>query len=104
MKDHGNNSFKKGNYYDALWKYEHARLTCHQYSSLKADTAVLHSNVAAACLKLGDAKRMDLLDPLRYPPTCCHPLYILWYAFANHHASEAIKQGSEPNIKQKVTC
>lgn len=103
MKDRGNKSFKNGDYYDALWKYQHACLLCCNYSSLKTDIAVLHSNIAAACLKLGDAKKRDLLDPLQYPTTCCHPLYVLWYAFTKHHASEAIKQSSEPKIKQKVS-
>lgn len=104
MKDRGNQSFRKGDYYDALWKYQHACLLCSKYSSLKTDTAVLHSNVAAACLKLGDAKRIDLLDPRQCSPLCCHPLYVVWYAFAKHHASEAIKLGSEPKLKQKVSC
>ena len=104
MKDYGNDSFKRGDYYDALWKYEHACALCYKYSSLKADTAVLNSNIAMACLKLGDAKKVDLLDTQQYPSTCCHPLYVLWYAFAKCHASKAIKQGSGQKIKQKVSC
>ena len=104
IKARGNESFKKGDNYDALWKYQHACLLYNNYPSLKADTAVLHSNIAAACLKLGDAKREDLLDLKQYPPSCCHPLRVLWYAFTQHHASEAIKQGSEPRIIQKVSC
>ena len=102
MKDRDNESFRKEDYYDALWKYEHAHLLCSNYSSLRTDIAVIHSNVAAACLKLGDTERRDLLDPQQYSPSYFQPIYVLWYAFANHHASKAIKLGSEPKIKQKV--
>lgn len=97
MKTSGNESFRRGDNYDALWKYEHALLLCHSYPALKADTAALHSNIAAVCLKLGDAGSEDLLDPQQYPPS-----HVLWYAFTQQHASEAITLCPEAKILHKV--
>ena len=97
MKACGNESFRRGDNYDALWKYEHALLLCHSYPSLKADTAALHSNIAAVCLKLGDAGSEDLLDPQQYPPS-----HVLWYAFTQQHSSEAITLCPEAKILHKV--
>lgn len=99
MKRQGNESFRRGDNYDALWKYEHALLLCHSYPSLRADTAALHSNVAAVCLKLGDAGSEELLDPQQYPPS-----HVLWYAFTQQHASEAITLSPEAKILHKVHC
>ena len=98
MKVRGNESFRRGDAFDALWKYEHALLLCHSYPSLKADTAALHSNIAAVCLKLGDAGSEDLLDPQQYPPS-----HVLWYAFTQQHASEAIVLDPEAKILHKVS-
>ena len=97
MKACGNESFRRGDNFDALWKYEHALLLCHSYPSLKADTAALHSNIAAVCLKLGDVGSEDLLDPQQYPPS-----HVLWYAFTQQHASEAITLCPEAKILHKV--
>ena len=94
----GNESFRNGNNYDALWKYEHALLICHGYSTLKMDTAALHSNIAAVCLKMADSQDEDLLDPHQFPRS-----HILWYAFTQQHASEAISLRPGAKILYKVS-
>lgn len=102
MKRLGNEAFGKGDNYDALWKYEHALLLCHSYPSLKADTPTLHCDIAAVCLKLGDAESEDLLDPRRYSPQLpCS--YVIWYAYTQQHASEAITLCPNTSILHEVT-
>ena len=98
MKKRGNESFRRGDNYDALWKYEHGLLLCHSYPSLRPEKAALHSNIAAVCLKLGDSGDDALLDPQQFPPSP-----VLWYAFTQQHASEAITLKPEPKILHKVS-
>ena len=93
----GNESFRNGDNYDALWKYEHALLICHGHSTLKMDIAALHSNIAAVCLKMADAQDHGLLDSGQFPRS-----HILWYAFTQQHASEAINLGPGSKVLHKV--
>ncbi len=52
IKDHGNEALKRGNSYNALWKYYHALLisqTCPLHPNL---VAVINGNCAQACLNM----------------------------------------------------
>lgn len=100
MKERGNVSFKKGDYYDALWKYEHSLslLDSFEQSSVKEIMAVVHSNIAASCLRLGDEGRIDLLHSEEGFPI--HQ--IMWYGFSHQHAHEAILLKPRSSVAQKV--
>lgn len=79
IKRVGNESFGRGDYYDALWKYEHSLCILRSFPPLVHRTPALFSNISAVCLKLGDNKRTELLAPreeFRDMP---------WYSFGHHH-------------------
>ena len=98
IKGFGNECFRRGENYDALWKYEHALLLCYTYPhQLSSEKAALHSNIAAVCLKMGDSRDESLLDPQQFPPS-----HVLWYAFTQQHSSEAIALAPEAKILHKV--
>lgn len=102
MKEVGNDSFKKGDYYDALWKYEHSCLVLNAIGILKEEVdgilAVVNSNMSASCLKLGDDCRVDLLhSPMGIP---IHQ--IMWYGFAHEKAHQALALEPVPKIAWKV--
>lgn len=101
MKDTGNTCFKKGDYYDALWKYEHSLtlLDSLEQSSVEEMVATLHSNIAACCLKLGDQGRTDVLHSEEGFPVHL----IMWYGFGHQHAHQAILLDPKPQIAQKVS-
>lgn len=97
IRTKGNDYFKKGEYFEALWKYEHALFLCRSYPPLKDDAAALHSNIAAVCLKFGTARRVDLLNPSKFPPSI-----MLWFVYTQQHATEAINRNPPPKIASKV--
>lgn len=103
MKMKGNESFKNSNYYDALWKYEHSYLLLDSIMILKVEVdacmAVVHSNVAASCLKLGDDGRLDLLRSVEDFPI--HQ--IMWYGYAHQHAHQALLLEPSAKIAWKVS-
>lgn len=95
MKKRGNQSFKNGDYYDALWKYEHAATLLDSFEFLKVDEemSTLHSNISASCMKLGDEGRIELLHS-----TEGFPIHqIMWYGYSHQHAHASI--ALEPHIK-----
>jgi hypothetical protein len=103
IKERGNASFKRGDYYDALWKYEHSCLVLDAVTILKDDVntslAIVYSNMSASCLKLGDDDRVDLL----HSPEGIPVHQIMWYGFANQHAHQALsKEPLDPKIAWKV--
>ena len=102
MKERGNECFKKGDYFDALWKYEHSRmiLDALEHSPVPEMKAVVHSNIAACCLKLGDDDRIDLLHSDEGFPI--HQ--IMWYGFSHHHADQSLALNPIPRVAQKVCC
>ena len=98
MKRRGNQSFKSGDYFDALWKYEHANALLDSFEFLKVEEemAILHSNISASCMRLGDQDRVELLHSMEGFPN--HQ--IMWYGYSHQHAHSAISL--EPSIK--ITC
>lgn len=100
MKKRGNTSFGNGDYYDALWKYEHATILLQSFKFLNVDEliATIHCNTAASCLKLGDEQRTDLLHSVEGFPI--HQ--IMWYGFGHQHAHTAITLDPSPKIAHKV--
>ena len=107
MKEKGNESFKNGDHFDAMWKYVHSYSLLHSIQTpvpaLIVDAnkarAVLHSNMAACCLKLGDKDRTDLLRSLDGSPV--HRT--MWYGHANQQAHLALCLKPNPNIASKVS-
>ena len=101
MKKRGNQSFKDGDYYDSLWKYEHANTLLDSFECLKVneEVAVLHSNISASCMKLGDEGRLELLHSVEGFPI--HQ--IMWYGFSHQHAQSAIVLQPKPKIACKVS-
>lgn len=100
IKKRGNTSFGNGDYYDALWKYEHATTLLQSFKFLNVDElmATLHCNTSASCLKLGDEQRIDLLHSVEGFPI--HE--IMWYGFGHQHAHAAISLDPSPRIAHKV--
>lgn len=102
VKDTGNECFKNGDFYDALWKYEHSYLLFDSMEIMKegVDTnkAVLHSNIAACCLKLGDDGRVELLRNLDVFPN--HQ--IMWYGYAHQHSHQAIEYDPPRKVAWKA--
>ena len=97
MKKLGNESLRKGDDYDALWKYEHALQVYNSHPSLKPATAAVHLNIAAACINLGDCASGSegLMDPQQYsqtivPDTLYISSQVRWYIFAQQHTFKAI--------------
>ena len=106
MKELGNESLSKGDNFDALWKYEHALQVCNNHPSLKPTTAAIHSDIAAACINLGDLAtgREDLLDPKQYSQTITAGTVFItsqvrWYTFAQQHAFKAVSVSKEAKSK-----
>lgn len=99
----GNESFKNGDYYDALWKYEHTCFLLNAIVILKEEVdaclAIIHSNMSASCLKLGDDGRVDLLHSPEGIPI--HQL--MWYGYAHQHAHQALGLEPGPKIAWKVS-
>ena len=98
MKKRGNESYEKGDYYDALWKYEHCLHVLLMFPQLRHFMPAVHSNVSIVCLKLGDSGRTDLLLCSNAFPA--HP--IAWYGFSYQHAHQALELEPEPKIAHKV--
>lgn len=101
MKERGNESFKRRDYFDALWKYQHS-LTLLASDLLYVDPietmAIVHSNISACCLKLGDDGRIDLLRNVEGFPI--HQ--IMWYGFSHQHAHNALLLNPPPRVASKV--
>ncbi len=100
LKTLGNESFLKGDYYDALWKYEHSLLVLTEFRELDKVKPAVHCNIAASCLRLGDDDRVDLLFRNEEYPTVVHQ--IMWYGFSHQHAHEALIAKPGPKIAHKV--
>lgn len=100
MRKRGNDSFKNGDYYDALWKYEHANTLLDSFDLLTVDEemAVLHANISASCMKLGDEGRIELLHSMEGFPI--HQ--IMWYGYSHQHAHAAIILKPDRRIACKV--
>ena len=103
MKKEGNKSFKSGDHFDALWKYTHSFTLLDFIKMARAERdvcwAVLSSNIAACCLKLGDDDRIDLLHSLDSLPV--HKT--MWYWHAHQHAHLALTLKPDPKIAWKVS-
>ncbi len=97
MKNSGNNYFKRGDHWEAIWKYEHALFIARSFPQLKEESALLHCNIAAACLKLGKDDRSDLLEGSMFPPST-----ILWFVYTQQHTTEAINFNPSNSILCKV--
>lgn len=98
MKKKGNESFKRGDYFDALWKYEHSLNLLRALPDVDKYMAAIHSNISAACLKLGDDRRSDLLVDDFFP----YNHQIMWYGFSKQHAEKALTLNPDPKIAHKV--
>ena len=99
MKERGNESFMRGDYFDALWKYQHSFNLLVSMSPLvnsTETTAAIHSNISVCCLKMGDNGCLDLLQGLfRHP--------ISWYGFSFQHANNALQLNPPPQVASKVS-
>ena len=97
IKAAGNESFKNEDFYDALWKYEHALQLCRVHSALEGEMATLHCNCSMACLKLGDAGSIDLLDADSIPQ-----METMWYSFSQQHSCRCLDFKPSVKIAHKV--
>ena len=100
MKERGNERFKSGDYFDALWKYQHSLTLASnlKYTDPNETMAIVHSNISACCLKLGDDDRIDLLRSVE--GFSIHQT--TWYNFGYQHAHNAILLDPPPKVAGKV--
>lgn len=101
MRNDGNQSFKNGDYYDALWKYEHAIQLLDsslEHSNADEEKAILHSCISTSCMELGDKDCIDLLHSVEGLPI--HQ--IMWYGYSHQHAHSAIALAPYAKIAYKV--
>lgn len=83
----------KKDYFDALWKYEHALDILGSFPLLQDTAAVILCNAAQCCLKLGNAERSDVI---------MYKDEILWYGFCSTYSSMALKHTTDSEIIIKV--
>lgn len=79
IREAGNNSLRRGNNYDAVWKYNHALVLCRDHHLPLPKVAIINSNCAQACLNLK------------------------YYPQAYSHADDAIKCDPHSVILEKVS-
>ena len=78
IKEAGNESLRRGDNYDALWKYNHALVLCRNHNLPLPKVAVVSSNCSQACINLK------------------------YYMDAFSHADHAIRTDPLSNIVHKV--
>ena len=93
IKTKGNESFKEKNYYDVLWKYDHAIRLLHAFPSLNCTVALILCNAAMSCLKLGETKQIDLIQ--NKDEAC-------WYCFGFLYANFSLYFNPAPEVALKV--
>ena len=86
----GDKSFELEDFYDALWKYEHAIKLAKSCSSLKTREPLAVSNASHSCLRLGDA---EVAGERRR---------VHWYYYGYRHADSALSVEPSPSVASKV--
>ena len=100
MEERGKESFKRRDYFDALWKYQHSlNLLASPLVNCIITMAAVHSNISACCLKLGDDGRIDLLRSVEGFPNHGQ---LMWYRFSHQHAQKALLLDPPPKVASKV--
>ena len=67
IREAGNDSLRRGNPYDALWKYSHAMVLCKDHDLPTDMVATLQGNCAQACLNL-----QLYTDAFEFASTCIY--------------------------------
>ena len=93
VKERGDESFEKGDYYDALWKYEHACRLAGNHPSLANSIPSVQCSAAVSCLKLGDSNCGSLIE---------HKDSAHWYYFGYQHADAALSLSPTAEVACKV--
>ena len=99
IKQEGNESFKRGDFYDSLWKYEHSLTLLSFYPTLSANMPVILCNIAASCLKLGDEGRGDLIKEMHLKLLMNEGT---WYLYCSQYATQALVLDPGAKIAYKV--
>lgn len=99
IKKEGNESFKRGNFYDALWKYEHSLTLLSFYPKMSVNMPIILCNIAACCLKLGDEGRGDLIKEVHLK---CFMNEGTWFLYCSQYATQALSMKPAAKIAHKV--
>jgi len=86
----GDSCLEINDFYNALWKYEHAKELVKSCSSLERYRPFAMSNAALTCIRLGDAEVTSINRR------------VYWYYHGYRHADSALSINPSPDVASKV--
>ncbi len=90
----GDESLEKGDFYDSLWKYEHAINMVDTHPLLATDKTRALIRAALACLRLGEADSDELNE---------HGESSCWFYYGYQYANTSLSHNPDPAMVSNVS-